>query len=185
MSITLEKLAAQGDVNFEKRFTDNIERKLGAARRQTIRDTFSDYLHTKDRIEYVATIIGMDFINDAKTLNANAAWYTLESVEKPIIWIINEVDEWDDDFKKIIPLVRQKVKTLILLGYKSAFASHFLADHVEEVYRLKDMEQAVELAYTIGEHSDAVVFSSMREEGSCFENWRDAASQFKKAVKAL
>ncbi|MDR0364487.1 MAG: hypothetical protein LBH92_05670 [Bacteroidales bacterium] len=185
MSITLEKLASQGILDFENQFMENIERKLVHAHRQTIRDIFSDYIHVSDRIEYVATIFGMDFINDAKSLSANAAWYTLESIEKPIIWIINEINETDDDFEKIIPLIRKKVKAIILLGHKSAHTSHFLADHVEGIYRLKNIEQAVEFAYTIGDHGDAIVFSSMTEDCLHVKNFHDAALQFKRAVKGL
>lgn len=185
MSITLEKLALQGNPDFNRQMNASFAEKLIHARKQSIRDIFSDYTNVSNRLEHVATIFGMDFVNDAKASNVNAVWYALESIEKPVIWIVNEMNEESSEFEKLFPLIRSKVKTIILLSNTPTKPSHFLGDYVENLYKVNTIDLAVELAYTIGAAGDAILFSPASEDGCCYDSYTKGGEIFKNAVKSL
>ena len=153
---TIERLALQGNVNTYNS-TLLFQNKLLYVRNQHIRDIMSDYVRVSCRMEHIATVCGIDFINDTKADSLNAVWYSLESMTKPIIWIVNNM-EVKSGFEKIIPLLKKKVKSVILLGHQNGASSVF-SDYVERVYRAENMEHAVELSYTVGIQGDAVLFA--------------------------
>jgi UDP-N-acetylmuramoylalanine--D-glutamate ligase len=177
---TIEKLALQGSFNMDNSmllFRD----QLVHIRKQHIRDIVSDYLHAPCRMEHVATICGIDFINDAKADNLNAAWYSLERMEKPTVWIVNNM-EVKEGFEKIIPLLQKKVKAVILLGGQNILSSVF-SNYVERVYKAQHIEHAVELAYTIAIPGDAVLFSPAG--GGYDEDYKQKGELFSITVKKL
>lgn len=177
---TIEQLSLQGNVN-----TYNnallFQNQLLRVRNQHIRDIMSDYVHVPCRMEYVATICGIEFINDAKAGNINAAWYSLESMTKPVIWIVNH-GEVGEEFQKIVPLLRQKIKAVILLGYTNNLPSVF-SNYVERVYRADHIEHAVELSYVVGKQGDAVLFCPA--VNGYDEDYKQKGKIFSDAVKRL
>jgi UDP-N-acetylmuramoylalanine--D-glutamate ligase len=177
---TIEKLALQGSVNMDNS-TLLFHDQLVHVRKQHIRDIVSDYLHAPCRMEHVATICGIDFINDARADNLNAAWYSLESMTKPIIWIVNNI-EIKEDIGKIIPLLQNKVKAVILLNGQNSTASVF-SNYVERIYKAQHIEHAVELAYTIGIPGDAVLFSPSGGEHD--EDYKQKGELFSITVKKI
>ena len=177
---TIEQLALQGSANTSYD-TLLFNERLVHVRNQHIRDILSDCLHTSCRMEYVATVCGIDFINDAKAVNLNAAWYSLESMTKPVIWIVNSMDA-DAGFEKIAPLLRKKVKAVILLGHADNLSSVF-SNYVERVYKAGNIEHAVQLAYTVGIQGDTVLFTPAT--GGDNENYKQRGDSFAVAVKRL
>ena len=177
---TIEKLALQGsfDTNHSAILFNN---RLLDVRNQHIRDIMSDNLHASCRMEHVATVCGIDFINDARAGNLNAAWYSLESMIKPVVWVVNNVDA-ENGFEKIVPLLRKKVKAIILLGHTNNLPSVF-SNYVERIYKAENIEHAVELAYTVGTHGDAVLFSPAA--GGYHEDYKQKGETFSSAVKRL
>jgi len=135
-------------------------------------------------MEYVATVCGIDFINDVKADNLNAAWYSLESMTKPVIWIVNNVEPAGEEFEKILPLLRKKVKAVILLGHDNNLPSFFSA-YVERVYKAAQIEDAVKWAYTIGVGGDAVLFSPANNVYSFHEDYKQQGEIFSTTVKKL
>jgi UDP-N-acetylmuramoylalanine--D-glutamate ligase len=174
---TIEKLALQGGVDMDNSIL-MFQNHLLHVRNQHIREMVSDYIHVSGRLENVATVSGIDFINDSKADNLNAVWYSLESMTKPVIWIVNDV-EINEKFEKIIPLLRKKVKAVILLNGQNSLSSHF-SGYVERVYKAHHIEHAVELAHTVGMRGDAVLFSFV---GS--KNHNQTGKSFSNAVKNL
>jgi len=179
---TIEQLALQGgtDVNYNAQL---FNERLIRVRNQHIRDIMSDHFQSACRMEYVATVCGIDFINDVKADNLNAAWYSLESMTKPIIWIVNNM-EADAEFEKIVPLLRKKVKAVILLGHDNNLPS-FFSNYVERVYKAAQIKDAVEWAYTIGTRGDAVLFSPADGEYCFNESYEQQGEMFSETVKKL
>jgi UDP-N-acetylmuramoylalanine--D-glutamate ligase len=177
---TIEKLALQGTADMDNSVL-LFQNHLVHVRNQNIKDIVSDYIHVAGRMEHVATIGGIDFINDVKANNINALWYSLESMTKPVIWIVNNM-EATAEFEKIVPLLRRKVKAVILLAGQNSISSVFF-NYVERVYRAYDIEHAVELSYTVGLPGDAVLFSP---SGDSFnEDYEQKGALFSAAVKKL
>ena len=179
---TIEQLALQGSVD-TNHSAQIFRSKLLQVRNQQIRDIMSDYMNVACRMEYVATVCGVDFINDAKADNINAAWYSLESMEKPVIWIVNNMES-EDGFDKIVPLLQKKVKAVILLGHTNTMPSVF-SNYVERVYKADQIEDAVEWAYTIGTQGDAVLFSPANDRYAVYENYQQQGEMFASVVKRL
>jgi UDP-N-acetylmuramoylalanine--D-glutamate ligase len=177
---TIEQLVSQGSVDMNHNAMLFNERLL-YARHQHIREIMSDYWHVASRMEHVATVCGIDFINDAKADNLNAAWYSLENMTKPVIWIVNNV-KTSEGFDKIARLLRKKVKAVILLGHTDNVPSIF-SNYIESVYKASSIEHAVELAYTVGFQGDAVLFSPAAGEYN--EDHEQTGRLFSAAVKRL
>jgi UDP-N-acetylmuramoylalanine--D-glutamate ligase len=177
---TIDQLALQGSVDMDYSAMLFNERLL-RVRNQHIRDIMSDYLYVACRMELVATVCGIDFINDAKANNLNAAWYSLENMTKPVIWIVNNIG-YKEGFEKIIPLLKDKIKVIILLGNQNGSSSVF-SDYVERVYKAGNIEHAVELAYTVGIQGDAVLFSPAADGYD--EDYKQTGGLFSAAVKRL
>ena len=101
----------------------------------------------RDSLEFVARIHGIDFINDSKATNVNSAWYALETMDTPVIWIAGGIDK-GNDYSKLIELVSQKVKAIICLGVDNSKIIETFGDKVGAIYETQSMEQAVLTAYT-------------------------------------
>jgi UDP-N-acetylmuramoylalanine--D-glutamate ligase len=183
-TMTLEELALQGKHNVYNSMAASIAAKLVDIRKENIRQSLSDFENIEHRLEFVARIHGIDFINDSKATNVNSTWYALETVDSPIIWIVGGVDK-GNDYKKLEELVSQKVKAIICLGVDNAKLIETFADRVDAIYETMSAEQAVLTAYTIGKKDDTVLLSPACASFDLFDNYEDRGNKFKKAVRNL
>lgn len=183
-TMTLEELALQGRHNIYNSMAASIASRLTEIRKETIKQSLSDFENVEHRLEYVARIHGIDFINDSKATNVNSTWFALESIEKPVIWIAGGVDK-GNDYSKLFELVAAKVKALICLGTDNTPIIEAFADKVGAIYETQSAEQAVLMAYSIGKIDDVVLLSPACASFDLFENYEDRGNQFKKAVRGL
>jgi UDP-N-acetylmuramoylalanine--D-glutamate ligase len=77
---------------------------------KNIRESLSDFKNVEHRLEFVAKVNGIEFINDSKATNINSVWYALESMLNPTVWIVGGVDK-GNDYESLLPLVQEKVKS--------------------------------------------------------------------------
>lgn len=182
--MTLEELALQGRHNVYNSMAAGIAARLLDIRKESIRQSLSDFQSLEHRMEQVAQIHGIHFINDSKATNVNSTWFALESIDKPIIWIAGGVDK-GNDYTRLSDLVQHKVKSLICLGIDNSTLIHTFRDKVESLFETRSMEQAVLLAYSIGKPGDVVLLSPACASFDLFENYEDRGRQFKKAVRTL
>ena len=124
-------------------------------RKEIIRDSLSDQ-NVEHRLEDVAKIHGINFINDSKATNVNSTWYALESMQQPTIWIVGGVDK-GNDYSVLEGLVKQKVLGIVCLGKahkrKDAFGS------IVESFLVNTAEQAVQISYRIAKKGYNVLLS--------------------------
>lgn len=182
--MTLEELALQGRHNVYNSMAAGIAARLLDVRKESVRQSMSDFENIEHRLEFVAQIHGIEFINDSKATNVNSAWYALESVDTPIIWIAGGVDK-GNDYSKLMPMVQQKVKAIICLGVDNRAIIEAFADKVPALYETNSAEQAVLTAYTIGKKGDTVLLSPACASFDLFDNYEHRGELFKKAVKEL
>jgi UDP-N-acetylmuramoylalanine--D-glutamate ligase len=183
-TMTLEELALQGKHNVYNTMAASITSKLVDIRKESIRQSLSDFENIEHRLEFVARIHGIDFINDSKATNVNSAWYALETIDAPVIWIAGGIDK-GNDYHKLEELVANKVKAIICLGIDNAKLIEKFADKVDAIYETNSAEQAVLTAYTIGKKGDSVLLSPACASFDLFENYEDRGNKFKKAVRDL
>jgi len=134
-------------------------------------------------MEYVATIRGVDFINDSKATNINSTWYALESMKKPTVLILGGVDK-GNDYSLIEDLVKEKVKAIVCLGIDND-KIHEVFGNAVPIVDTQSAYLAVHRAFDFAEQGDVVLLSPACASFDLFKNYEDRGKQFKEAVKAL
>lgn len=133
------------------------------------------------RLEQVAEIDGVKFINDSKATNVNAAYYALESMKQPTVWIVGGVDK-GNDYSEIADLVKRKVKAIVCLGLDNSVIIDFFKDKKDLIYSTSSMEQAIEISKSLAQTGDTVLLSPCCASFDLFDNYEDRGNQFKNEV---
>ena len=153
-------------------------------RKDKIREAVQSFQSLEHRMEHVATVRGVEFINDSKATNVNSTWYALESMTKPTILILGGVDK-GNDYSLIAELVKEKVKAIICLGTDNAKIHEAFGNIVTQIVDTKNAEDAVQGAFHFSGKGDVVLLSPACASFDLFKNYEDRGNQFKKAVKDL
>jgi UDP-N-acetylmuramoylalanine--D-glutamate ligase len=153
-------------------------------RKDDIRNSLMDFTGVEHRMEWVAKVHGVEFINDSKATNVNSTWYALECITNPIIWIAGGVDK-GNDYYELLELVGKKVKAIICIGTDNSKIHKAFSKTVKNIIDSKSMLEAVQTAYFLGKDGDTVLLSPACASFDLFENYEDRGWQFKKYVKEL
>lgn len=180
----ISELSIHGIHNSYNSMAAAISAKLVGVRNDKIRESLEDFKNLEHRLEFVATIRGVDFINDSKATNVNSTWYALESMTKPTVLIAGGVDK-GNDYTLIKDLVNKNVKAIICLGKDNDKLHEAFASEVGYIVDTQSMEQAVQMAYNISDKGDVVLLSPCCASFDLFENYEDRGKQFKRSVLNL
>ena len=153
-------------------------------RKDKIREAVQNFQSLEHRMEHVATVRGVEFINDSKATNVNSTWYALESMTKPTILILGGIDK-GNDYSLIRDLVKEKVKTIICLGTDNAKIHEAFGSIINTIENVSNAEEAVQAAFHFSVKGDVVLLSPACASFDLFKNYEDRGNQFKKAVKDL
>jgi UDP-N-acetylmuramoylalanine--D-glutamate ligase len=182
--ITIQDLAIQGKHNTYNSMASGISAKILDIRNETIRESMGSYKNIPHRIEFVANISGITFINDSKATNVNSVWYALESIKTDVILIMGGVDK-GNDYSMLKSLVREKVKAIICLGKDNKTLHDAFEDDVEVMVNTFSASEAVQIAYHMAKKGSTVILSPACSSFDLFKNYEDRGDQFKAAVKEL
>jgi len=153
-------------------------------RKEKIRDAVKNFENLEHRMEYVATVRGVDFINDSKATNVNSLWYALESMEKPTVLILGGVDK-GNDYSQVMDLVKEKVKAIVCLGLDNTKIHAAFGDAIQLIVNTASAREAVQAAFHFADKGDVVLLSPACASFDLFKNYEDRGQQFKQAVKEL
>jgi UDP-N-acetylmuramoylalanine--D-glutamate ligase len=153
-------------------------------RKDVIRESLIDFQNVEHRLEYVASVGGVEFINDSKATNVNSTWYALESMDKPVVWIVGGVDK-GNDYTALLPLVKDKVKVIVCLGTDNNKIHEAFGKDVDLMLNTSSAEEAVHVAKRFAAKGDVVLLSPACASFDLFANYEDRGWQFKAAVKNL
>ena len=184
INMTIEQLALQGKHNVYNAMAASLASRVVDIRKDVVRESLSDFENVEHRLEIVATINGIEFINDSKATNVNSAWYALESMDKPVVWVVGGVDK-GNDYTQLFELVKEKVKAIVCLGTDNSKIIESFASVVEVIVETQTAKDAVNASYQIGKKGDVVLLSPACASFDLFENYEDRGMQFKAAVRAL
>lgn len=182
--MTIEQLALQGRHNIYNSMAAGIGASLIGLRKETIKQCLSDFQNLEHRLEFVANVHGIAFINDSKATNVNSTWWALESTNKPVIWIAGGTDK-GNDYSILHELVKTKVKAMVCLGIDNSRIYSAFAGVVGTIVETRSAAEAVIAAYRLAEPGDTVLLSPACASFDLFENYEDRGRQFKQAVKQL
>lgn len=179
-----EKLALTGTHNLYNSLAAGISANLAGITNENIRKALSDFKGVEHRLEKVARVRGIEFINDSKATNVNSCWYALQSMITPIVLILGGQDK-GNDYNEIAELVRNKCRGLIFLGADNSKLHAFFDRFGLPVTEVHNMKDAVDASYQMAEKGDTVLLSPCCASFDLFKSYEDRGDQFKEYVRAL
>ncbi len=180
----INELALVGQHNTYNSMAAGIVGHIYGLRKDLIRESLQDFENVEHRLEFVAKVGGIEFINDSKATNVNSAWYALECTDAPMIWIAGGQDK-GNDYTILKPLVREKVKFIVCLGKDNRKIHEAFMNDVDMIVNTTSAKEAVQIAYRFAAKGDKVLLSPACASFDLFENYEDRGRQFKKAVRDL
>lgn len=183
-NMELELLALEGMHNVYNSLASGIVAKLMDITDEQLRESLSDFQGVPHRLEKVATVRGVQYINDSKATNVNSCWYALQSMRSKTVLILGGVDK-GNNYSEIEELVTNKVKALIFLGKDNSRLHSFFDGKVDVIRDVESMEDAVKSAYELAEKGDVVLLSPCCASFDLFDNYEDRGDQFKEMVRKL
>lgn len=182
--MSIHDLAIKGKHNQYNSMAAGISARIAGIRKEKLRETFTRFKGLEHRLEFVATIRGVDFINDSKATNVNSVWFALESMDKPTILILGGQDK-GNDYTEILNLVKQKVKVIVCLGVNNQAIHDAFEGSVDTIIDTESAAEAVNAAYAYAENGDVVLLAPACASFDRFNNFEDRGEQFKAAVRNL
>ncbi len=184
MEMEVEKLSLRGEHNIYNSMAASISACIADINKESIRESLSDFRGVEHRLEYVASVRNVTFINDSKATNVNSCWYALQCMKTPVILILGGTDK-GNDYAEIENLVKEKVRAIVCLGVDNSKLHEFFDGKVNTVVDAGSMQEAVGKSFQLAGRGDTVLLSPCCASFDLFENYEDRGWQFKEQVKSL
>jgi UDP-N-acetylmuramoylalanine--D-glutamate ligase len=182
-SMSVYDFALKGKHNQYNTMAASIAGATMDIRKNKIREAVQTFENLEHRMEPVATVRGVDFVNDSKATNVNSTWYALESMTKPTVLILGGIDK-GNDYSLLDDLVTEKVKGIVCMGLDNGKIHEYFDGKVQLV-DTNSAEGAVKAAFALASPGDVVLLSPACASFDLFKNYEDRGKQFKDAVKSL
>ena len=183
-NMSIEDFALKGKHNLYNTMAAGLAGSVMRVRKEFLRDSFQTMESLEHRMSTVATIKGVEFINDSKSTNTNSAWYALESMTKPVILILGGVDK-GNDYSFLKELVKEKVKAIVCMGVDNRKIHEAFGNDVALMVNTQSAKDAVQSAFHFAEKGDVILLSPACASFDLFKNYEDRGMQFIEAVKNL
>lgn len=183
MEMPRADLALHGLHNVYNSMAAGLTAGLLNIRKEDIREALSQFCGVEHRLEKVADINGVEWINDSKATNVNSCWYALESMKRPVVLILGGKDK-GNDYTEILPLVREKVKAIVAMGKDNQKIIDFFSNQVP-VVDTHSLADAVDECRRIAIAGDTVLLSPCCASFDLFKSYEDRGAQFKAAVNTF
>jgi UDP-N-acetylmuramoylalanine--D-glutamate ligase len=183
-TMPLSNLTLQGKHNVKNAMASAMTAQLLKVRKQTIKESLSNFEGAEHRLENVQKVKEVQYINDSKATNVNATFYALECMDNPTVWIVGGVDK-GNDYHDLLPLVREKVKAIVCLGVDNKKIIETFSNVVDIIVETAGAEEAVKVSAKLAAKGDNVLLSPACASFDLFENFEDRGRKFKKAVRSI
>jgi UDP-N-acetylmuramoylalanine--D-glutamate ligase len=184
VSMSIYDFALKGKHNQYNTMAAGIAAATLGIRKDKIREAVTTFSSLEHRMEHVATVRGIEFINDSKATNVNSTWYALESMGKPTVLIMGGTDK-GNDYTLIEELVKEKVKAIVCMGVDNEKIHAAFGHLVPVMVDTASAVDAVDKAFHLASKGDVVLLSPACASFDLFKNYEDRGAQFKTAVKDL
>ena len=184
VTMSIYDFALKGKHNAYNTMAASIAATTLGIRKEKIREAVSNFHSLEHRMEFVATVRGVDFINDSKATNVNSTWYALESMQKKTVLILGGVDK-GNDYELIAELVKDKVKAIVCMGTDNKKIIDFFKDIVPTIIETDSAKKAVDASFKLAEKGELVLMSPACASFDLIKNYEDRGRQFKESVKEL
>ncbi len=184
INMPISALSIKGKHNTKNAMASAMAAQLLSVRKEFIKESLSTFEGAEHRLENVAKINDVEYINDSKATNINATFYALECMDKTTVWIVGGVDK-GNDYNDLLPLVREKVKAIVCLGLDNDKIKSTFGNVVDIIVETAGAEEAVKVCHKLAERGETVLLSPACASFDLFDNYEDRGRKFKKAVKNL
>lgn len=182
--IHMKNLTLKGTHNTYNSMAAGVVSSLLDLKNEQIRESFLNFSNIEHRLEFIGKIKGVTYINDSKATNVNSAWYALESMQNPTIWVAGGVDK-GNDYTDLKPLVREKVRMIICLGLDNSKIHQAFQEDVEMIINVTSAQEAIHVASRLAKSGENVILSPACASFDLFEDYQDRGRKFKQAVLKL
>ena len=182
--IPRDKLSLPGTHNLYNSMAAGISASVLNIKNDTIREALEDFEAVEHRLEYVATVDGVRYVNDSKATNVNSTWYALESMTTPVVLILGGKDK-GNDYSEIEPLVKEKVKAIVCMGLHNEKLLDFFSGKVGKIVDTNSLDDALKACRELASEGDTVLLSPCCASFDLFKSYEDRGDKFKAAVKAM
>jgi UDP-N-acetylmuramoylalanine--D-glutamate ligase len=183
-SIPVSDLSLKGRHNIYNSMAAGIAGRVLEIRKEFIRMALTTFPGVEHRLEKVLKIRDVEYINDSKATNVNSAWYALECMKAPVVWIAGGTDK-GNDYSMLLDLVKEKVHALICLGKDNKKLVESFGSVVPQCVETSSMNDAVKTAYQLSKPGDTVLLSPACASFDLFDNYEDRGRQFKECIREL
>ena len=184
LTITEDDLALQGRHNLYNSMAASISAHVLDIKKEDIREGLKDFKGVEHRLEKVARVRGVEFINDSKATNVNSCWYALESMRTKVVLILGGKDK-GNDYSEIEELVKEKVSAIICLGVDNSKLHAFFDGKISHIEDASSMKEAVDKAFAAAQKGETVLLSPCCASFDLFRSYEDRGEQFKECVRNL
>ena len=184
ITIPVNEIAIEGKHNVKNAMAATLVAQMMRVRKQTIRESLSNFQNAEHRLEKVAKINKVQYINDSKATNVNATYFALESMTAPTVWIVGGIDK-GNDYDELMSFVHEKVKAIICLGIDNTKIINAFSPIVDVIVEASSMQEAVKLAASAAEEGDTVLLSPACASFDLFSSYEERGIQFKNEVHKL
>jgi UDP-N-acetylmuramoylalanine--D-glutamate ligase len=168
-TMSTTELSLKGQHNTYNSMAAGLAASILKVRKENIRQSLQDFQGVEHRLEYVATVRDVKYINDSKATNVNSCWYALQSIQTPIVLILGGTDK-GNDYSEIEELVKEKATGLIFLGVENTKLHQFFDGKVSNIIDVHSMEDCVKAAYQMAEPGETVLLSPCCASFDLFKN---------------
>ncbi len=179
-----DELALKGKHNVLNSMAATIAANVVGIKKEVIRESLKTFQGVEHRLQYVATVKGVRWINDSKATNVNSCWYALESMTTPTVLILGGKDK-GNDYSEIDELVKQKCHTLVFMGLHNEKLREHFGGFGLNIIDTDNLHDAIQGAYKAAHEGDTVLLSPCCASFDLFKSYEDRGEQFMAAVKNL
>lgn len=179
-----ESLSLNGKHNMYNSLAAGIASRIAGVSDRNLRESLSSFEGVEHRLERVATVGGVTYINDSKATNVDACWYALESMTSPTVLIIGGKDK-GNDYEAIRDLVKQKCTALVFLGADNTKLHNFFDPMGIPTFDTHSMKECIDACVKVARPGDTVLLSPCCASFDLFKNMEDRGEQFKTLVREL
>lgn len=184
IDMELSKLSLKGQHNVYNSMASGLSAAVLNLTKETIRESLCDFQGVEHRLEAVARVRNVLFVNDSKATNVNSCWYALQCMNTPVVLILGGKDK-GNDYSEIEELVKQKVRAIVCLGVDNSKLHDFFDGKVQNIADASSMKEAVEKSFQFAEKGDTVLLSPCCASFDLFQSYEDRGWQFKEQVRNL
>lgn len=184
LTMTLKELALQGKHNIYNSMAAGVAGKLQNIRNKSLKESLTEFQNINHRMQSVATIGGIEFINDSKATNVNSTYFALDSIKRPIIWIAGGKDK-GNDYSSLDELVQSRVKAIVCLGLDNKKIIEHFGKYIPHIIQTYSAAEAVEEAQKIAEVGEVVLLSPACASFDLFDSFEERGNRFIDAVNQL